>query len=90
MRLALIQLTEERYHMIWTSIIFCWMAGRAYTNGGVLKRLRIIAAGKEVQVREPDRYEDYIRYTERTDKEDEEGYWRAYLREWSRVHYFLL
>ena len=27
-----------------------------------------------------DRYEDYIRYIERTDKEQEENYWRNYLK----------
>jgi non-ribosomal peptide synthetase component F len=38
-----------------------------------------IYTGAEVDKKEADRYEDYIRYIERTDKEEEEKYWRNYL-----------
>jgi hypothetical protein len=39
-----------------------------------------LSAGKKLEASQEERYEDYIRYIERTDKDKEENYWRDYLK----------
>ena len=46
-----------------------------------LKSYELLVAGKDLPTKEEDKYEDYIRYIERIDKEQEEIFWRGYLKE---------
>src|ERR1019366_7664721 len=82
MRLSLIRLTEDPYRMLWTAhhILFDgWslpvMIEEFLTAYGQL------LSGNQVPKTEEDRYEDYIRYLERQDKEAAEHYWRNYLKD---------
>ena len=80
MRLGLLRLSEERYRMIWTShhILFDgWSLSILMEE--FLSSYELLSAGKAVVAGQEDYYEDYIRYIERSDKEQEEQYWRNYL-----------
>jgi len=81
MRIALLRLSEDRYRMLWTShhILFDGWSMPILMEE-FLTTYELLAAGKEVRVKEEDRYEDYIRYIERGDKEQEEKYWRNYMK----------
>ncbi|MEO7533118.1 MAG: amino acid adenylation domain-containing protein, partial [Ferruginibacter sp.] len=81
MRLALIRLEEDRYHMLWTShhILFDGWSMPILMEE-FLTTYETIVAGKNPAKVEEDRYEDYIRYIERADKEEEETYWRNYVK----------
>jgi non-ribosomal peptide synthase protein (TIGR01720 family) len=80
MRLSLIQLKDDRYRMIWTHhhlITDGW-------SGPILMEefLQVydkLLLNEVLQETPEDRYEDYIRYIEKRDKEQEENYWRKYL-----------
>ncbi|MEO6638262.1 MAG: condensation domain-containing protein, partial [Ginsengibacter sp.] len=80
MRLALIRVSDERYHMHWTYhhiIMDGWSMPillEEFLN--VYERL---LAGEKIAQKEPDNYEDYIRYIERRDKNLEASYWTNYL-----------
>jgi hypothetical protein len=80
MRLALIQLDEDRYRMLWTShhIIFDGWSMPILMEE-FLNVYELLSAGKKVPLKEVDRYEDYIRYIERVNKELETKYWRNYI-----------
>ena len=81
MRLGLFQLGDDRYRMIWTShhILFDgWSMSILMEE--FLSTYELLRPGGEAVIIEEDRYEDYIRYLERNDKEQEEKYWRNYLR----------
>jgi hypothetical protein len=80
MRLALLRLSEERYHMLWTFhhiLLDGW--SKPVVVQEFLTIYEVLQAGQQVVIEEEDRYEDYIRYIERSDKEPEEKYWKAYL-----------
>jgi amino acid adenylation domain-containing protein len=80
MRLCLIRLDEERYRMVWTShhILFDgWSLPILMEE--FLTTYELLLSGQTPPEEEEDRYEDYIRYLERKDKETEEDYWRDYL-----------
>jgi non-ribosomal peptide synthase protein (TIGR01720 family) len=81
MRVAMIRLDEDCYRMLWTShhILFDgWSMPiliEEFLNG-----YESLLSGIEATVKkEEDRFEDYIRYIENQDKEQEEIYWRSYL-----------
>jgi non-ribosomal peptide synthase protein (TIGR01720 family) len=81
MRLTLIRLTEDRYKMLWTShhILFDgWSLPILMEE--FLSTYETLSSGRQISGEEEDRYEDYIRYIERKDKEEEEKYWRIYMR----------
>ncbi|MEO7533477.1 MAG: amino acid adenylation domain-containing protein, partial [Ferruginibacter sp.] len=81
MRLALIRLEEDRYHMLWTShhILFDgWSMPILMME--FLSTYEALSKGQDLAEVQEDRYEDYIRYIERADKEQEESYWRNYLK----------
>jgi hypothetical protein len=81
MRLALIRLSDDLYKMIWTRhhlVMDGW-------SGQVLMReffqtYEALLSGKVIPAVTPDRYEDYIRYIAKQNKEHEEKYWRKYLK----------
>jgi amino acid adenylation domain-containing protein/non-ribosomal peptide synthase protein (TIGR01720 family)/FkbM family methyltransferase len=82
MRIALIRLSEDRYRMFWTShhILFDGWSIPVLMEE-FLSTYELLVEGKNVINTEEDKYEDYIRYIERTDKEQEEIYWRNYLKD---------
>src|SRR5215204_899529 len=82
MRLALIRLSEERYRMLWTShhILFDGWSMPVLMEE-FLQTYELLVAGKDIPSAEEDKYEDYIRYIERQDKEQEEIFWRNYLKD---------
>ena len=80
MRLAIFRLTEDHYRMLWTShhILFDGWSFPILMEE-FLTTYELLNAGETLPLQEEDRYEDYIRYIERSDKEAEEKYWRNYL-----------
>ncbi|MEO7535571.1 MAG: non-ribosomal peptide synthase/polyketide synthase, partial [Ferruginibacter sp.] len=81
MRLTLVRMADTRYRMLWTwnHILFDgWSL--AVLMEEFLNVYESLATGKQIQIIPDDRYEDYIRYIERTDKATEESYWRNYLK----------
>jgi amino acid adenylation domain-containing protein len=82
MRLALFRLSDERYRMLWTShhILFDGWSFPILMEE-FLVTYELLSSGTEPAITQEDRYEDYIRYIEQTDKEEEELYWRNYLKD---------
>jgi amino acid adenylation domain-containing protein/non-ribosomal peptide synthase protein (TIGR01720 family) len=80
MRVALIRLNTDRYRMIWTwhhILIDGW--SMTILMEEFLKNYHLLVAGKPVIIGEEDRFEDYIRYIERSDKDKAAAYWNSYL-----------
>jgi len=80
MRLGLIRLEENRYRMLWTShhLLFDgWSMSILMEE--FLSTYELLLSGQAPAEKEEDRYEDYIRYLERRDRDAEEHYWRNYL-----------
>ena len=80
MRLAIFRLSDERFRMLWTShhILFDGWSFPILMEE-FLTTYELLESGGVPVNREEDRYEDYIRYIEQADKEQEEQYWRKYL-----------
>jgi non-ribosomal peptide synthase protein (TIGR01720 family) len=80
MRICLMKLSKEKYRMLWTShhILFDGWSMPILMEE-FLTAYENLISGKELQSKEADRYEDYIRYIERVDKEKQENYWRGYM-----------
>src|SRR5215204_2900561 len=81
MRVSVFRLTEDVYHVLWSwhHILFDgWSLPILMEE--LLDTYESLAGGKEITKREEDRYEDYIRYVERTDKEQEKKYWEEYMK----------
>ncbi|MBK8551806.1 MAG: AMP-binding protein [Ignavibacteria bacterium] len=80
MRVGLIRLSEDRHRMVWTfhHILFDGWS-KSILMEEFLRTYEILKSGSEVPAAEVDRYEDYIRFIERIDKEKEEDYWRNYM-----------
>ena len=85
MRLVLIRLGEERYRMLWTfhHILFDGWSMQVLIEE-FLRTYELLISGQRPAIVPEDRYEDYIRYLERRDKEAEEQYWRNYLKDISQ------
>ena len=81
MRLGLIRLRKDRYRMLWTyhHILFDGWSMQVLMEE-FLSTYELLLSGKEVVTGEEDRYEDYIRYIERRDKEQDQFYWSNYLK----------
>ena len=80
MRLTLFRITNDHYRMLWTShhLLFDgWSLPILMEE--FLTSYELLLAGSELKQFNEDRYEDYIRYIERSDKENEEAYWRNYI-----------
>ena len=82
MRIALIRLSKDRYKMVWTyhHILFDGWS-MSIVIGDFLTAYEHLVKGEGVPEAEEDKYEDYIHYLEREDKEEQEDYWRGYLKE---------
>lgn len=81
MRLTLIQIDDDRYWMLWTFhhiLIDGW--SQPVLLNKFLQAYEIIVSGRQLPVTEEDRYEDYIRYISTHNKEEEESFWRGYMR----------
>ncbi|MGO4292378.1 amino acid adenylation domain-containing protein, partial [Chitinophaga sp. RAB17] len=80
MRISLLHLKGDTYRMVWTfhHILFDGWSLPVMVEA-LLDTYEKLVTGKPVAVAGEDRYEDYIRYQERMDKELEEQYWRRYL-----------
>ncbi len=82
MRLGLLRINNDRYRMVWTShhILFDgWSLPILMEE--FLTTYETLLAGQQPKIAEEDRYEDYIRYIERSNKDQEEAYWRNYLKD---------
>jgi amino acid adenylation domain-containing protein/non-ribosomal peptide synthase protein (TIGR01720 family) len=80
MRISLLRLDEQRYRMIWTHhhmILDGWSLQTLMKE--LLLAYEAFTSGQPFEVGEEDRYEDYIRYLEHRNKEQEEQHWRTYL-----------
>jgi amino acid adenylation domain-containing protein/non-ribosomal peptide synthase protein (TIGR01720 family) len=80
MRVGLFRIKDDQYRMLWTShhLLFDgWSLPILMEE--FLSSYEVLISGKELEEYKQDRYEDYIRYLERFDKEDEETYWRKYM-----------
>ncbi|WP_429385033.1 amino acid adenylation domain-containing protein, partial [Mucilaginibacter sp. UYCu711] len=80
-RITLIRLSQERYRMLWTThhILFDGWSF-AILLEEFLTTYEQLLSDKEVKAFNEDKFEDYIRYLERSNKEKEEAYWRGYLK----------
>ncbi|PSL45611.1 non-ribosomal peptide synthase protein (TIGR01720 family)/amino acid adenylation domain-containing protein [Chitinophaga niastensis] len=81
MRISLLRLKDDTYRMLWTShhILYDGWSLPVMIEE-LLNTYESLATGKPVVASAEDRFEDYIRYQERLDKEQEEQYWRGYLK----------
>jgi amino acid adenylation domain-containing protein/non-ribosomal peptide synthase protein (TIGR01720 family) len=82
MRISLIRLAEDRYRLLWTVhhiLLDGW--SQPILIGELLENYEALLAGNALPEVTEDRYEDYIRYLERQDKEEAAAYWQAYLKE---------
>ncbi len=80
MRIGLIRLGEDKYQMIWTFhhiIIDGWSLPILMDE--FLQTYEALATGESIAPKEEDRYEDYIRYIDHREREDDERYWRKHL-----------
>ncbi|MBB6274141.1 amino acid adenylation domain-containing protein/non-ribosomal peptide synthase protein (TIGR01720 family), partial [Pedobacter cryoconitis] len=80
MHISLLKLDNDRYHMLWTHhhiLLDGWSMPILMEE--LFNNYELLASGKAIQVGTPDRYEDYIRYIERQDKEESTAYWQKYL-----------
>jgi amino acid adenylation domain-containing protein len=80
MRIALVRLTDDRYRMFWTFhhiLLDGWSLPILVEE--FLTVYESFSTGSRPDNRPQDRYEDYIRYIDRRDKQQEETYWRNYL-----------
>jgi amino acid adenylation domain-containing protein/non-ribosomal peptide synthase protein (TIGR01720 family) len=81
MRVTLIRLGGQKYHMVWTYhhiILDGWSTPLLMEE--FLNIYESLSGNTAVPVQEEDRYEEYIRYLERKiDKQEEERHWKNYL-----------
>lgn len=82
MRIALFRLSDTEYRMLWTHhhiLLDGWSLPVLMKQ--LLDAYEKLASQQEPVIQQEDKYEDYIRYLDRTDKEQQEQYWRQYLHE---------
>ncbi|MES2733434.1 MAG: non-ribosomal peptide synthase/polyketide synthase [Bacteroidota bacterium] len=80
MRLALMQVQDREYRLVWTfhhMLLDGWSVPVLMAE--LLQTYEQAVTGNALVTPEEDRYEDYIRYLERRDKEEETAYWRQYM-----------
>lgn len=80
MRLALLQLDDNNYHMIWTwhHILFDGWSMPILMEE-FLTTYEALAGNSAIVNIEEDRFEDYIKYLNQIDKQTEKTYWSNYL-----------
>ncbi|MGY0034998.1 condensation domain-containing protein [Pedobacter sp. NJ-S-72] len=80
MRIYLIRLEENRYRLFWTYhhvLLDGWSLAVLMIE--LVRVYEQLITGKTALSVSEDRYEDYIRYVERQDKEEATAYWKKYL-----------
>ncbi|MEP7253816.1 MAG: amino acid adenylation domain-containing protein, partial [Ginsengibacter sp.] len=80
-RIAMIRLPNDRYKMIWTYhhiISDGW--SMAVLMEEFLNTYELLSEGQSIEIKQADNYEDYIRYIESVDKNQEQAYWKNYLK----------
>ncbi|HYC29654.1 MAG TPA: condensation domain-containing protein, partial [Chitinophagaceae bacterium] len=80
MRVSLLRLDNERYHMVWSwhhLLMDGWSMPVLMED--FLSTYESISKGQLPPRQGEDKYEDYIRFIEDRDKELEEHYWRGYM-----------
>ncbi|RBL90134.1 non-ribosomal peptide synthase/polyketide synthase [Chitinophaga flava] len=80
MRLSLLRLHENNYRLLWTShhmLLDGWSLPVLVDS--LLNTYELIVSGKELPPVTVDLFEDYIRYTEKLDKELMASFWKKYL-----------
>jgi amino acid adenylation domain-containing protein/non-ribosomal peptide synthase protein (TIGR01720 family) len=81
MRVSLLRLEDEKYKMLWTAhhlVLDGWSVPVLIDT--FLTTYRQLAAGRALATPPVDRYEDYIRFIEQRNQEQEKDYWKKYLR----------
>jgi amino acid adenylation domain-containing protein/non-ribosomal peptide synthase protein (TIGR01720 family) len=80
MRITLIRLENDRYRLLWTfhHILFDGWSIPILVEE-LLRAYEAIVNGETLPAVPEDRYEDFIRYIGKQDKEQEELYWRGYM-----------
>jgi amino acid adenylation domain-containing protein/non-ribosomal peptide synthase protein (TIGR01720 family) len=81
MRITLIRTGDAAYRMVWTYhhlLMDGWSLPVLLEE--LLQHYETLLEGKTIVARPQDHYEDYIRYIESRDKEEEEQYWRSYMK----------
>ncbi|UCJ04803.1 amino acid adenylation domain-containing protein [Chitinophaga pendula] len=80
MRVNLLRLSDTRYRMIWTAhhILFDGWSMQILMEA-FLECYEQLAAGQQPDITVEDRFEDYIRYIEKKDKQQEADHWKRYL-----------
>ncbi|WP_212004587.1 non-ribosomal peptide synthetase [Chitinophaga sp. HK235] len=80
MRISVIRLEGDRYWLLWTFhhiLLDGWSISLLVEK--LLDTYALLATGAALPEVTEDRYEDYIRYQERLDKDVAKSYWRRYL-----------
>ncbi|HVI46038.1 MAG TPA: non-ribosomal peptide synthase/polyketide synthase [Chitinophaga sp.] len=80
MHITLFRLTDNSHRMVWTYhhlLVDGWSMPVLMEE--LLRAYEQLVTGQQPVMTEEDRYEDYIRYIDRLDKEDAAAYWRSYL-----------
>ncbi|MGN7996791.1 non-ribosomal peptide synthase/polyketide synthase, partial [Chitinophaga sp. 22308] len=80
MRLTLLQLSDEKYRLQWTFhhiLLDGWSI--PVLMEALLQAYEALATGRRPVAVAEDRYEDYIRYLHRRDRQTEEVWWKEYL-----------
>ncbi|MEP6583183.1 MAG: amino acid adenylation domain-containing protein, partial [Ginsengibacter sp.] len=80
MRIVLIQLSEERYFMLWTYhhiILDGWSLPILMEE--FLSNYKALINGEKPKMRSEDRFENYIRYIEKKSIKDQKAHWQNYL-----------
>ncbi|HSU49336.1 MAG TPA: amino acid adenylation domain-containing protein, partial [Segetibacter sp.] len=81
MRISLIKLAPNQYRLVWTShhLLFDGWSMPIILEE-LLTTYELLLAGRPVPFKDEDKYEDYIKYLDRTDKALSEDYWSNYLK----------
>ena len=80
-RFGLIRLSEDRYRMLWSwhHILFDGWSLPVLMEE-FMNTYETLKSGKKIVLNEIDRFEDYIRYIERGNKERHEKFWSDYMK----------
>jgi hypothetical protein len=80
MRLSMIRINDLKYHLMWKwhDILFDGWSLPVLMEE-FLTTYELLASGEKLIEQDEDIYEDYIKYIDRTDKEQSKQYWQHYL-----------
>lgn len=81
MRLALIRWADDAYHLVWSHhhlLLDGWSASMLFAEVSAL--YQAFSAGKELQLKRPRPYSDYISWMKQQDLQSAEAFWRETLK----------